>query len=223
MMCRKNRHRIGGIFLVLALAAPAGAATVYFDADPTASTEGLGDFTGSLGFTVDGAIGTLLVTLTNTTDADLEGYITGFVFNIDGEDATATLIDSTYDRFQQGDLSASPYGTYESGAVLGGKFLGGGSPRFGISVNETAVFTFLVEGPGATSLSSSSFISPNGSNELIVRFRGLANDDSDKVVAAVMRLPDPAVVPLPPAVMLGALGLAGIVVGRRRARATRAC
>ena len=58
------------------IASASGAAVVPITSNTALSTEGLGAFTGTLNYTyLGGTSGQLDVTLTNTTDASIGGYI----------------------------------------------------------------------------------------------------------------------------------------------------
>lgn len=164
--------------------------------------EGLGSFSGSIGY----ASNVLTISLTNDLASAAGGKITGLVFNIDGN-ATASLASTTYASFA--DLgtspSAAPFGTFEAGAAMGGSWLGGGSPNAGIARGATGVFTFNVTGADAGSLTASSFIGGSGVN-FAVRFRGFEGGGSDKTAGHVV--PAPA--------SLALLGLAAVGIRRRR-------
>ena len=165
--------------------------------------EGLGSFSGSIGY----ASNVLTITLTNDLASAAGGKITGLVFNIDGN-ATASLASTTYASFA--DLgtspSASPFGTFEAGAAMGGSWTGGGSPNAGIARGATGIFTFNVTGAGAGSLTASSFITGGNGVNFAVRFRGFDNGGSDKTAGNLV--PAPA--------SLAVLGLAAVGIRRRR-------
>ncbi len=148
--------------------------------------EGLGSFSGSLDYTGS----TLTVTLTNNLASAAGGKITGFMFNIDGN-ATAVLVTKTHSAFS--DLgtspSASPFGTFEAGAAMGGSWLGSGSPNTGIVRGATGVFTFNVTGPDAASRTAASFISGPSSINFAVRYRGFDNGGSDKTAGHLVPAP----------------------------------
>lgn len=196
-------------------AAPAQAASISIVGDQTASTEGIGDFAGTIDYTFDGVVGELVITLTNTTDPEDGGWITGLVFNIDGDDADATLIGTTdRDFVDTSDEPAPPFGDFEAGAGLHESFLGNGSPRGGLAIGDTATFIFEVTGGDAASLTAMSFVSGDNEHNFIVRFRGGVESDKVPVVGA-------EVVPLPAPIALGAFGMIGAAVGSRRLRRNR--
>ena len=117
-------------------------------------------------------------------------------------------------------LDGNPFGSFEAGAALGGKFLGGGSPSNGIAVGDEATFVFNVTGADAADLTVEDFLgqtsagNQDNSASFLVRFRGINfGAGSDKVPGTTVA------VPLPPAVWTGlaTLGLAGFASIKRRA------
>ena len=114
-----------------------------------------GEYLASVEYTFDALAdeGTLTVTLDNVSDPSNGGYITGFLFNIDG-DAIAELDGGEqHNLVGVTDESGSPYGTFEAGAALREDFLGGGKPSLGIGIDDGAVsFTFTVTGADAATL-----------------------------------------------------------------------
>ena len=188
--------RLASRFLMLLVVAtlPMIAAA---DPIPIAGTGTFGSFTGTFDFSASSATeGTLVISLTNTSDPANGGFITGFLFNNPG-DLTVTNFDpGTYTDFQQvGPESGSPFGDFDFGAALGGDFLGGGSPVTGIAVGDTGTFTFTFSGTGLDQLTSADFFdafSAGGSQSaaFLVRFKGFENDESDKVPGTVV--PEPA-------------------------------
>lgn len=181
------------------------------------NTEGLGSFTGSLEYAFDpfGDLDFLSVTLTNTSDPDNGGFITGFVFNIASADdeASVTLTSGShpFENLTEGGLNAQPFGNpFDAGAALGGKFLGGGSPTEGIAVGDTGIFEFDVMAFDAADLTARYLTDGPFEFNFIVRFSAFENGDSDRVPATI--------IPLPPALALGGLGLLGAMFGARRVR-----
>lgn len=187
-----------------AIVAVAGS-IAHADVMNIAGTGTLGSFTGSISYTYNsGNTGTLTIALTTTSAAG--GKLTGFAFNIDGPNATATLSTTDYSSFTNtGTTAANPYGTFEAGAALGGNWEGGGSPNNGIAHGATGHFTFTVSGTDAFRLTAKSFDEPTGNN-FVVRFRGFDNGGSDKVLGVTT--------PAPASVSLALAGLG--LFGRRR-------
>jgi MYXO-CTERM domain-containing protein len=179
-------------------------------ADMDNSSSFLGDYTGTLDYTGAGTSGTLLVSLTNTTDLLNGGYLTAFIFNFVSSDPLASVIlaSSTDPDFSDAaGSSGAPFGDpFDAGAGLGGTFLGSGSPAQGLAIGQSATFTFNVTATDAGSLTASSFMSGPYQFNFLVRFRGFENGGSDKVPGQT--------VPGPGALALLALG--GLIGSRRR-------
>jgi hypothetical protein len=181
------------------------------------STEGLGSFTGSMSYTPDPgnpALARLVISLTNTTaPASRGGFITGFAFNFDSSDpaATLTMESATYPFEEISDVSAPPFGTFDHGAALRGKWTGGGSPNPGIPIGASGIFTFDVAASDARTLSANDFIAAGegihgrSSFGLAVRFRGFNNGGSDKVPGGAVPAPG----------TLALIGLGGFLAFRR--------
>jgi hypothetical protein len=213
----------------------ASAGTVNIVSDNANSTENLGSYEGSL--TYDSGLSLLTVVLKNTTTGVSSARLTGFVFNIDGN-ATATFVDAdnlstagfNESAFNNtGSESASPFGTYDFGAAIGGNFLGGGSPNPGIGIGGTGTFQFNVSGPAAGSLDVSDFfVTENGetSYPFVVRFKAIdPGGRSDKVPGTLVPGGGGGhVVPLPPAAWSGlaTMALSGFYMGRRKLKALMA-
>ncbi len=197
--------------VVAAGASFASADVVNIFGDTGNSTENLGNFEGFVQYDfLGGSSGLLTVSLTNTSDVDNGGKITGFLFNMDSADAVATLASGTHPFTQctGNGLNGQPFGNpFDAGAALGGKFEGGGSPNKGVAVGDTGLFTFNINASDASSLSALSFMTGAFDFNFLVRFRGFEDGGSDKVPAA----------PAPGALAL--MGAAGLVAGGRRRRA----
>lgn len=209
--------RIGLCVIVAMIAAPAAADIIHFTADQDNSTEQTGvTFDGSIAYEfVGGSNGMITITITNTTDPSIGGFVTGFVFNIDSADsnAKATLDSSSNPNFVGiQNASASPFGIFDAGAAVSGNWEGGGSPDDGIAIGDTGEFAFSLNASDASSLSAISFLSGPNEFNFIVRMRGVGVDgeDSDKVPVVVT--------PAPGALAL--LALAGVVGVRRRRSVT---
>jgi hypothetical protein len=209
---RLSSSLLAGLMAAGVFSVPAVADTIQIAADPSRSTEHLGNFTGFISYEFDVFDGGLLtIELTNTSPLANGGFLTGFVFNINSVDpgAMAMLTNSPdFPLFQDtGVESASPFGTYDAGAALGGNWSGGGSPAGGIGVLQTGAFEFNVMATDAASLTAISFISGPATHDFVARFRGFADGGSDKTPGQVV--PAPAAFSL-----LAGFGLVGI--SRRR-------
>jgi len=198
------------------IGAAAHATVVSITSNTSLSTEGLGAFTGTLDYTfLGGNTGQLDVTLTNTTDGTVGGFITAFMFRPPSDMGvfTSSLTFSSQPAMLNipSGASGSPFGgTWLGGAGLQGDWLGGGNPADGVGIGWSGSWRFTIVGANAASLTSDSFVSGDDqpdSYAFIVRFRGMVDPrgDSDKVPA--YELPAPGAVAL--------LGLAGLM-GRRR-------
>jgi hypothetical protein len=159
-----------------------------------------GSFEGSVVYTCDQALGEaqLTVVLTNTSPAGNGGYITALALNNPGKRVTdVTYADPVFDllgvpSFHNG-IDAMPWGYYDIGAGMGGSWQGGGDPSPGIAVGDSRTFAFSMVGNALCDLSGMSFVNESaaqGTDFLIVRFRGFENGESDKVP------PDEVVVPV---------------------------
>src|SRR5690348_12532566 len=115
----------------------AGTTTVDFHS--TSSLKGLGAFTGTASY--DDATDKLTLTLENTSAT--KSVITGFAFDLTSPDkAKAEKIGHWKDdRSHNGIVKAKPYGNYEAGAALGGKFSHPAS-KLGIATGTEKTFVF---------------------------------------------------------------------------------
>lgn len=201
--------------VVLGTCASSDAAIVPITSNTALSTEGLGAFVGTLNYTfLGGTTGTLDVTLTNTTDASIGGYLTAFMFRPPPELGAfgCSLASSSVAAMTNipAGSAGSPFpGSWIGGAGTGGSWLAGGAPGGAIGVGQTGMFSFTITGANASMLSSDAFVSGSLVSDpyaFIVRFRGMENGGSDKVPAN--ELPAPGAIAL--------LSLAGLGQGRRR-------
>lgn len=201
-------------------AAPCRADTVPISGDTANSTEGLGDFTGSITYTPTmGDMGSLIVSLTNTSPLANGGFLTAFIFNINStdSDASAMLLSTDTATFTGiSDVNGQPFGmNFDAGAsATGGQFEGGGNPSGGLTVGATGNFEFKITADDAALLTAADFFSegPNAFN-FIVRFRGFEDNGSDKVPAGPGG--NGPIIPLPSAAALAGAGLF-CLAGRRR-------
>lgn len=216
--------------VISACSAAALGGTIQFQSDSGNSTEGIGSFVGSASYEP----GLLTIALTNTGGPEV-GRITGFVLNLDplgdGLHASYLRADSpdtpTFNEYAFKSVgsnpSAAPFGTFDTGAALGGSFLGGGSPNAGIGSGQTGIFQFSVSAhaQAIVNLFKLSGCQPDDADPfMVVRFRG--GVESDKVPSTFIEPPvgPPPAIPLPPAVFTGA-ALLGLVVARQGLRRIR--
>lgn len=202
-------------FVVLAMGAvgvmagTAAADVISIMGDYSSSIEQTGvSFAATLDYSYSGgSSGMLTIDISNSTSpSSVGGYLTGFVFNILSTDAfaTASLVSGTNANFlNTGVEAASPFGTFDAGAALGANWLGGGAPQGGLAIGDMGSFQFMVTASDAGMLSASSFVGEG--EDFAVRFRGLQNGDSDKLLAT----------PTPGTSVIALMGL-GVMARRRR-------
>lgn len=207
---------------VAAISSVATADIVHFNSDPSSTTNSAwtgASLIGSVEYTYTGDDeGTLVFSMTNTTDPAIGGFLTGFVFNFDSsdDDAEVELDSATNNKFRDtGRERADPFGTFDAGAALKGKWTGGGKPGDGIGVGITELFTFEVEADDAASLTAMSFLGDG--TEIALRFKCLNDGASDKLLVSITNDPNVNVVPLPSGVLAGGAML-GLCLGVRRLR-----
>ena len=197
-----------GIALAMGMGNTASADIINIVADYNNSTEGLGDFTGTLQYEYQmGDMGLLTLIINNTSDEANGGWITGVIFNFatSDENALANLADATHPFENAPWQNGAPYGDpFMGGAALGGDWLGGGDPGLGVGVGESGTFSFDITATDANLLSAGSFLQGPYDFNFLVRFRGFENGGSDKVPA----------IPAPGSIVL--LGLGALAHRRRR-------
>ncbi len=209
-----SRAQVRAVAAIAAAACAASASAAFSTAsyEPCGSTEGLGSFHADLTYSyVGGATATITITLTNSTEVSLGGYITALAINYSSTASGVGFLSSSSAAFTDimAPISASPYGMFAAGAGLGGSFLGSGDPGGGIAVGGSETFTFVLSGSAAAlaALDAETVLTPDAGYAMVVRFRGGAVDDwSDKVVGC----------PLPAPGALALLGAVGLVSKRRR-------
>lgn len=154
--------------------AMAGTSTANIQSDT--SIHNLGSFTGTV--TYDNVAETLTFNLDNTS----AGKLTGFAFDITG-DNTATfdkVKGSAWkdDRNHKGVVIAKPFGNYEGGAALHGKFGANGN---GIAAGANKSFAFKVSGPTAATLTAADFVTGPGNTQVVASFAGFRHGKTDRV------------------------------------------
>ncbi|MBL0922167.1 MAG: hypothetical protein IBJ10_08580 [Phycisphaerales bacterium] len=198
----------------LGLAAMCGAASASiasFQSDSASIVGSTGvSFSGSSSWTYSGGSnGLLQITLTNTTGSDVGGMLTGFAFDLGTFEGSAVLQSASVLNFVGiTNVSAEPFGKgYDAGAAVGANWLGGGRPQGGLSSGQTGVFTFAVSSPSASQFSASTPFEGPRDFDFVVRFRGLNDGGSSKVVGtALTAVPAPGGAALMGAAMLFASG-----------------
>ncbi len=170
------------------------AQATIIQANGSQSTEGLGLYEADISWQNN----TLNVDLTNQSNPNNGGYITGFLLNLP---TNVTFTNATTDSDllalmpNNGPFAGSPFGSFDYGFAIGGNFLGGGKPSNGIGVGDTAHFEFsnftgFPNGYEAwTSQEMENFLLDNAATQtpedtsFLARFRGFDNGGSDKVPA----------------------------------------
>lgn len=191
-------------------AAPASASFTTATYVPCCSTEDIGSFNAQLSYSyTSGTSATISITLTNTMDPSLGGYITALALSPNGAASGLSFVSSSSAAFKNiaSPVSAPPYGTFAAGAGLNGSFLAGGNPSSGIGVGMSETFTFTVTGSAAAlaALNAETALNQAGYG-MVVRFRGGQGGWSDKVIGCAL--------PAPGAIAL--LGAVGMLPSRRR-------
>ena len=148
--------------------------------------------------------------VTNTSLPINGGFVTAVAFDLAGA-ASITGVTTTDSDFSLtpspsstgGSIDVNPNGTREFVMSLSNAYLGGGNPTSGIGAGLSATFTFSLGG-NMTGVTEANVLTSS-----LVRFRGFADDGSDKD-RVVVGVPEPATL-----LMLGA-GLVGVGLWRRK-------
>jgi hypothetical protein len=220
-MFNARRVEITLCFAILVAFSLGQAAVSFADTlvgDTARSTEQLGNFMADLYYRpFSTTSGVLDISLKNTSPVAGGGYLTGFAFDNPFNSITGATLTGTNPSFgllggpafNQG-IAAQPLGTFDIGAGLGGSFTGGGQTTAGIPAGVTASFQFAFTGTNLDRLTTSNFVSPtSGEGAFAARFRDFSGGGSDKVPGKV-GIPEPSTV-----VLLG-LGMAGLLVYRKK-------
>ena len=164
----------------------AGTTSVNFTSDT--SLKHLGSFAGTA--TYDSTAGKLTLVVQNTTPTATGGFLTAFAFDVAG-DSVAKYEDpdgghkpntNGFDdiRNKKGVVNAAPFGKYEAGAGLDGKWLPGGFKR-GIAAGASQTFVFDVTGTGASSLNVGDFFSGGNTGlNIVASFKGIKHGRIDR-------------------------------------------
>lgn len=169
--------------------------------------EGMGTFVASVTYDYSGGpSASLTIAISNTTSASYGGYITAIALSGAGGSVVSSMTSASAAAFNalSGPIAANPFGSFEAGASTGDSWNGGGSPLGGIEVGSAGIFTFTVTGSAIDlgALTAATVLSPENGYGMAVRFRGMTNGGSDKVIGYF--IPGPGALAL-----LGAAGLCG--------------
>ena len=182
----------------------AGTTTVEIQSNPSTTKRKLGSYSGTASY--DDATGLLTVTLNNTSAADKGGRLTGVAFNmagtttkaryVDGDNTTTPVDEDAFDdaRNKKGVVKAKPFGNYDGGAALNGKW-GKGSAKAaaaGVAAGGSQTFVFDIDNAGAGMTASDFF---TGNSGIDAAFRGKKADKVGGLVTPVT--PSEPVVPGP--------------------------
>ncbi|RJR29481.1 MAG: PEP-CTERM sorting domain-containing protein [Desulfobacteraceae bacterium] len=217
------------LFTIIIACPSLSSATLMYDVNSSYSLTGLGSFTGSASYSyTDSSNASFTVSLTNTSPAANEGYITAMAFllpsttyqskieSIFMSSSTSDEFDLLFASYKKNPLNTSPFQFgFDFGAGIGKSWEGGGKPGEGIGVGSTETFTFSMTGKGLDLLSLNDFTQQYGGHNVIaaLRFKGFENGGSDKVLG---ELGGGAQVPEPATLLLFGSGILGYSLLKRR-------
>ena len=209
-----HRSCVAAASAALLFCGAAHADTIQIQSDNAASSNStsFGGFTGTATYNdLGGGMAEFILSLTNTSQ--FNGKLVALAF-----DSAAGTSGWTFDSGASsglsgdwgnlsGSINTQPFGSRSHGASTTNQWEGGGNPNTGLAVGETGTWVFT--GSGGASVSATDFLSPNGGQNLVIRFRGFDNEASDKLPA--IEVPGN---PVPGIGGLAALG--GLAVVRRQ-------
>ena len=171
----KRIHALAAL-ATLALGAGAFAGPVTYDFSSTESLHGRASFTGSAVY--DNTNDTLTFDITNTS----KGALTAFAFEAPKGDAAKFVrpAGSSFkdDRNKKDIVNAAPYGKYEGGAAVNGKW-GSTAAKKGLAAGQSETFVFDVTGSNASSLTTADFFNDTKA-EVVAHFAGFKGHKQDK-------------------------------------------
>ena len=190
---------IWGIALGCSSAAHA-ASIVQIGGSAGSGLHGLGAFSGSISYSAASALSTtstLVISLANFSNPTGGGVSLSAATLVS---ASNSFINCVGGGLNDG-LNDREGHAFAAGSAIGGWFLGSGDPNPGIALGQSAALAFRVSADDAGRLRAIDFLAGGSFDfNFLVRFTGFDDGGPDNVGAVV--------VPLPPAVSIGLLGLA---------------
>jgi hypothetical protein len=163
-----NRMHTLAAAAVLALGTSAFAGPVEFDFNSTQSVKNKGSFTGTASY--DNTTDQLTLDITNTS----KGALTAFAFEVEKGDSAKferpALSKWKDERNHKGLIKAPPYGTFEGGAAVNGRW-NSTAGKLGIPSGQTEVFVFDITGANASSLTTGDFFT-GSKPQIVASFTG---------------------------------------------------